>query len=258
MPQSSRFLTQGTQAFGSFGSGKESALPHRSKASKVVGPLGLRPKEAPGHGPVNASSGSLAGVLLRNPVIGRMLKQPVETLFHTGRHGEAGLQGDSVSAEVTKTRSAQGSLRESPCQRSTGVHRVVLQIRDHGGDRTFDKGPSFGGRLKLIPSKLPQAQVLVRDVLRKEESVQGTPVLQNYGAQRVAAAAFPQAENNINAAKLLPPACLGCVSAGGPQLLRAETQPLVPPKGGREAPHFGDSHPVRGLVCGLVHLCFAV
>ena len=71
VPQSSRFLTQGTQAFGSFGSSKESALPHRSKASKVVGPLGLRPKEAPGHGPVNASS---TGVLLRNPVIGRMLQ----------------------------------------------------------------------------------------------------------------------------------------------------------------------------------------
>ena len=33
--------------------------------------------------------------------------------------------------------------------------------------------------------------------------MQGTPVLQNYGAQRV-----PQAENNINAAKLLPSACL--------------------------------------------------
>ena len=75
---------------------------------------------------------------------------------------------------------------------------------------TFDKGPSFGSRLELVPSKLPQAQVLVRDVLRKEESVQGTPVLQNYGAQRVAAATLLQAENNINAAKLLPPACLGC------------------------------------------------
>eukprot|EP00439_Symbiodinium_sp_Y106_P015494 s8573_g2.t1 len=35
--QSNRFLTQGALAFGSFGSGKESALPHRSKASKVVG-----------------------------------------------------------------------------------------------------------------------------------------------------------------------------------------------------------------------------
>ena len=167
VPQSSRFLTQGTQAFGSFGSGKESALPHRSKASKVVGPLGLRPKEAPGHGPVNASSGSLAGVLLRNPVIGRMLKQPVETLFHTERHGEAGLQGDSLSSEVPKTRSAQGSLRESPCQRSAGVHRVVLQIRDHGGDRTFDKGPSFGGRLKLIPSNFHNRRYLSGTSLEK-------------------------------------------------------------------------------------------
>ena len=142
VPQSSRFLT------GSFGRGKESALPHRSKASKVVGPLGLRPKEAPGHGPVYASSGSFTGVLLRDPVIGRMLKQPVKCLFHTGGHGEARLQGDSITAEVPKTRPAQRSPRESPCQRSAGVHRVVLQIRYHGCDRPFDKSPSFGGRLE--------------------------------------------------------------------------------------------------------------
>ena len=105
--------------------------------------------------------------------------------------------------EVPKTRSAQGSLRESPCQRSAGVHRVVLQIRDHGGDRTFDKGPSFGGRLKLIPSKLPQAQVLVRDVLEKRSLCKVRQC-----CKTMVRSGFPQAENNINAAKLLPPACL--------------------------------------------------
>ena len=182
VPQPSHFLTQGAQSLGSFGRGKESALPHRSKASEVVGPLGLRPKETPGHGPVYTPSGSFTSVLLRNPEVGHMLKQPVKSLFHTRGHGEAGLQGDSITAEVPKTRSAQRAPRELPCQRIAGVHRVVLQIRNHGCDRPFDKGPSFGGRLELIPSKLPQAQVLVRDALRKEESVKGTPVLQDYGA----------------------------------------------------------------------------
>ena len=102
---------------------------------------------------------------------------------------------------------------------------------------TFDKGPSFGSRLKLVPSKLPQAQVLVRrDVLRKEESVQGTPVLQNYGAQRVAAATLLQAENNINAAKLLPPACLGCVSAGARNCFRLRPSPWCPQKAAERHP----------------------
>ena len=180
MPQPGHFLTQGTQSFGSFGGGEESALPHRSKASEVVGPLGLRPKETPGYGPVYTPSGSFTSVLLCNPEVGRMLKQPVKSLFHTRGHGEAGLQGDSITAEVPKTRPAQRAPRELPCQRFAGVHRVVLQIRNHGCDRPFDKGPSFGGRLELIPSKLPQAQVLVRDALRKEEPVKGAPVLQDY------------------------------------------------------------------------------
>ena len=143
----------------------------------MVGPLGLRPKETPGHGPVDTPSGSVTSVLLRNPEVGRMLKHPAKSLFRARGHGEAGLQGDSITAEVPKTRSAQRSPKELPCQRIAGVHRVVLQIRNHGRDRPFDKGPSFGGRLELIPSKLPQAQVLVRHVLRKEESVKGTPVL---------------------------------------------------------------------------------
>ena len=48
------------------------------RAFKALGweATSLRPKEAPRHGPVNASSGSLTSVLLRNPVISRMLKQP--------------------------------------------------------------------------------------------------------------------------------------------------------------------------------------
>ena len=88
-----------------------------------------------------------------------------------------------------------GNLHASGALASTAWS---LQIRDHGGDRTFDKGPSFGGRLKL-----PQAQVLVRDVLEKRSLCK---VRQCY--KTMVRSGFPRLKNNINAAKLLPSACL--------------------------------------------------
>ena len=71
--------------------------------------------------------------------------------------------------------------------------------------------------------------------------MQSAPVLQDHRPERVATIAFPQAEDNVDAAQLLSPTGLGCLGAEAAELLRAEAKALVTPDGCREAAHLGDA-----------------
>ena len=59
--------------------------------------------------------------------------------------------------------------------------------------------------------------------MREQKLVESTPVLQNHSLQRVAAVAFPQAENHVNAAELLPLTSKGSLGAEATELLGADS-----------------------------------
>ena len=127
--------------------------------------------------------------------------------------GEAGLHSDSVLFKLPEARASEAPFGKPPGGGVTGLDSKVLEVRDHGRDRPFDQGPSLWRLLQLAPSDLPEAAVLVGHGLREEELVQSAPVLQDHRPERVAAVAFPQAENNVDAAQFLSPTGLGGLGA---------------------------------------------
>ena len=77
---------------------------------------------------------------------------------------------------------------------------MVLQVGNHGSNGALDEGPALGRTKQFTPRDLPEAQILVGETLRKEEPVQGAPVLEDNSPQRVAAVALAKRENNVGAA----------------------------------------------------------
>ena len=123
---------------------------------------------------------------------------------------------------------------------------MVLQVGYHGSYRAFDKGPALGRTKQFTPRDLPEAEILVRETLRKEKPVKGALVLKNNSSQRVAAVSLANRENNVCAAWLLFPASKGGLGARPAKLLGAKTQTLMAPDGGGKTPHFGNTDSVRG------------
>ena len=72
-------------------------------------------------------------------------------------------------------------------------------------------------------------------------------MLQYHRPEWVAAVAFSQTENYVDAAQLLPPASQSSLGAKATELFGAEAQSLVSPDGRREAAHLGDADSVSDV-----------
>ena len=183
-------LTQWAAAFGSFNRGEESALPYHPQGSVVVGALSLLPEQLPGHRPVYATVGTLTCILQGDALIRRVLEESAESLFHPVHCGEARRNLDSVRLEVPEPWALQASCGETPGGRVAGFDAMILEVRDHRCHWPFDQSPTLGRRQKLGLGDLPEAQVVGRHRVRKQELVEGAPVLQDHCPKRVAAVAF--------------------------------------------------------------------
>ena len=156
----------------------------------MVGALGLRLGQFSGNRPIHAAFGPCTCILLGDAAIRGGLEKPPQGFLNPIRSGEARRHLDRVPLKLPEPGAVEAACGEGPGKGVAGFDAKVLEVRDHGCDRPFDKRPAFGGNLQLGPGDLPKSVVLLGHWVRKQELVQSTPMLQDHRAERVAAITF--------------------------------------------------------------------